>query len=135
MQATQIARQVFGNTNSPTLVLDGTDYDYQVVEGLDVTIENDQPMILVDFNAVISFSVNPGIVRFAMNVDNAVDSSQVIEITSTATAAVMFAGFFALTIGPGSHRYRLTMSCDNAATATLTAKQRRMRVQGMIGLT
>jgi hypothetical protein len=129
----QIIRQVNGNTLNPTAVLDGTDYDYKAVEGLDLTIENDQDQLVVDFNVVLSFSASPAIVRFALFIDGVLDTSQAIEVTSVATAAVAFTGFFAPLIGPGAHRIALNMTCDNAVTATFTARQRRMQVQGLLG--
>jgi hypothetical protein len=129
----QIIRQVQGNTLSPTVALDGTDYDYKAVEGLDLTIENDQEQLVVDFNVVVSFSASPAIVRFALFIDGVLDTTQAIEITSVATVALSFTGFFAPLIGPGAHRIALYMTCDSAVTATYTAKQRRMRVQGLLG--
>lgn len=133
MQTKQIARQVSGNAVSPTLTFDGTGFDYKEVDGLDLTMENDQELALLDFTVVASFSVSPAVVRFAVNIDNAVDSTQLAEITSVDTAAKQFAGVFTLNIGPGSHRFRLSMTTNSAVTATLTAKQRALRVQGMLG--
>lgn len=135
MNTKQLVRYVGGNTVAPTAAVDGTDYDFKAVEGLDVTVENDQDQVLIDFNLVASFSANPGIVRFALFIDGVLDSSQTIETTWAVTTAAMFAGFFAPIVGPGSHRYALYCTADNAVTITFTAKQRKMRVQTLLGQT
>ena len=134
MGARLMARRVQGILSAPTLVLAGTGGDFQAVDGLDLTLEHDSDVVLIDFQCVISFSVSPVIVHFAVNVDNAVDMSQTIDVTSVATAALLFSGSFALNIGPGTHRYRLFMTTDAAVTATFTGRQRALRVGSLLGL-
>lgn len=129
----QMIRQVLGILQAPTIVAAGTGYDLQAVDGLDVTMENDQDQVMVDGSIVASFSANPGIVRMALFIDNAVDMAQVIDITWAVVTAAVFPFLFAPNVGPGSHRYRLYMTTTNAVTITLTAAQRRMRVCTLLG--
>lgn len=129
----QMIRQVLGVLQAPTITAAGSGYDFQAVDGLDITIENDQDVVAIDFSVVASFSANPAIVRFALFVDNGVDMSQVVDVTWAVTTAAQFNGFFAPNVGPGSHRYRLYMTTTNAVTITLTAAQRQMRVATLLG--
>jgi len=134
MGARLMARRVQGIISATTLVLAGTGSDFQAIDGLDVTLEHDSDIVMLDFQAVMSFSGSPAIVHFAVNVDNSVDLSQTIDVTSVATVALLFSGSFALTVGPGTHRYRLYMTTDNAVTATFTGRQRVLRVGSLLGL-
>jgi hypothetical protein len=134
MGARLMARRVQGILSAPTLVLAGTGGDFQAIDGLDLTLEHDSDIVMVDFQAVISMSGSPAIVHFAVNVDNSVDMTQTVDVTSVATAALLFSGSFALSIGPGTHRYRLYMTTDNAVTATFTGRQRSLRVASLLGL-
>lgn len=133
MNTKQLFRQVSGILQAPTIVAAGSGYDLQAVDGLDVTIENDNDIVGVDFKVTASFSANPGTVRFGLFVDNAVDMLQLVDFAWGVTTAAWFNGFFAPIVGPGSHRYRLFMTTANACTITLTAAQRNMRVATLLG--
>jgi hypothetical protein len=135
MNTKQLVRWTKGILAAPTIVAAGNGNDYQAVDGLDVTVENDQDAVLVDGVVTASFSANPALVRLALFVDNAIDPTQIIEFTWVVVTAALFPFMFAPNVGPGSHRYRLYMTTTNAVTITLTAQQRTMRVQTLLGNT
>jgi hypothetical protein len=135
MQVKQLMRVASGVLQAPTIVAAGTGYDLQAVDGLDVTVENDQDAVMIDGSVVASFSANPGIVRLGVFIDNAVDMTQLVDITWAVVTAAVFPFVFAPIVGPGAHRYRLYMTTTNAVTITLTAAQRRMRVATLLGQT
>lgn len=133
MSVKQVLRWAKGITSAPTIVAAGTGVDYQAVNGLDVTLENDQDQTQIDFQVVASFSANPALVRFVVAVDGVVDPTQLVEVTWAVVTAALFSGSFAPLVGAGLHRYQLYMTATNAVTITLTAQQRQMRVATLLG--
>jgi hypothetical protein len=128
-----ISRWARGQVSAPTQVASGAGTDFAAIDGLDLTMEIDDNFANVDFNVAASFSANPGSISFGVSVDNAVDQSQIIQASYAGTTVIQFSGSFSLPVGPGTHRYRLFATAANAVTVTYTARDRSMRVSGLLG--
>lgn len=120
-------RFVVGVKSAPTLVFDGTGNDYQLIDGLDVTMDLDSEHLGVDFVAEMSFSVVPGTVSFAVTIDAVPDVRNLVMSTPGVATVQKFMGPFLAMPGKGSHRIQLYMVCTLANTVTFTGRNRSMR--------
>lgn len=127
------SRWARGQVSAPTQVAAGNSTDFAAVDGLDLTLEIDDSFIHIDAIISASFSVNPGSLLIGVNVDNAVDQSQIIQASYAGTTVIQFSANFSLPVGPGTHRYRIFATAANACTITFTARDRAMRVSGLLG--
>lgn len=124
-------RNVLGVQSGPTLTFAGTGNDYQVIDGLNVTLDMDQDHLALDFYCEASASIAPGTMSYAVEVDGNVDLRNVVSFTPGVTTVTQYAGSFFLMAGPGRHQFRLMMVCTAAVTITFVGRNRAIRVMYM----
>lgn len=121
-----------GVKSGATLAIAAGGNVYQPIDGLDVTLDHDSDQVMVDFAVECSFSASPGTISLAVEVDGGLDLRNMVSFQPAATSRAAYSGSVAPSPGRGRHRYRLMMTSTNANTATFTARNRHMRVTGLI---
>lgn len=129
-----IGRFVEGISGAATLVFNGTGNDYQPVDGMNLTIDHDSDQVMVDFSVECSFSVIPGTIGFAIEVDGSVDHHNEVTYTPGVTALGRFDGSMVVNAGRGRHQYRLMMVAGVAQTTTFAGRNRHMRVMALVSV-
>lgn len=130
--ASLMARVTQGVISSPAYVLPANENNFTFIDGMNITIDLDSPMVMIDCTLATTLNFSTGTLKFVVEIDGQIDEVSSIYHANATTARRIYYLLYEVLPGAGRHQYRLMVSSTVAGTMTCSEKARTMRAAGLI---